>query len=353
MRRYTLLGFPLTSLFIALSVLLVLVACGDGDGDESDTAAVEPTATTSSVEFIPEMMYRIQLVDDGTVDSVAYHPDSETIAAGAFMEIFVLQAEDGTEIRVLETDHSVANLEFSPDGEILAAGLSVYGVQLVDHEGVGDPLQLHGGYDNYLGFHPDGVQIATANRNGPLWIWDVDTGEQVDEFVPPIEEYALSVAYSPDGALVALGNWDGDIFLFDTEDGSLTQTFENPGDYGYARDLAFSPNGELLAVAGAQAEFTPALRIWDVEGGTEHAVFEADSQTRAVTWSPNGSQIAFGHDDGVTLIGADSLEVMTEIEFDLEAGASGWNTGLAYSPDSTMLFLSRWDGYVEMWHVQE
>jgi WD40 repeat protein len=353
MRRSLLYRGPLTVLVVAFSLLLALAACGNDSADEPEAVASELTPTETPSEFVPEMVFQALMVEDGTVDSVAYHPDGDTVAAGAFTRIFILDAEDGSEIGGLETDHMVGDLEYSPDGDLLAAGLGVYGVQLLEPDGAGDPIQLHDGYDNYLGFHPEGDQIATANRDGQLWIWDVNSREQLIEIIPTVEESALSVTFSPDGALVALGVWNGDILLFQSVDGSLEGTLENPGDFGYAHSLTFSPDGERLAVAGAQAEFTDVVRIWELDGGAEYAVLEAETQTRAVAWSPDGAQIAYGYADGVTLIDAETLDVTYEIEFELEPGGSGWNTGLAYSPDGTMLFLSRWDGYVEMWRVQQ
>lgn len=356
MRRYLLRDTPKIALFMtfSLTIMLILAACGnDVDNDEPETVAAEPTATEEVAEFTPEMMYRVLLSEENTVDSVAYHPDGETIAAGTFMKIHLLQASDGDETGVLETDHSVADLEYSLNGDQLAAGLDVYGVHLIDPEGSAEPLVLHGGNNNYLAFHPDGDQIATANRGADLWIWDVASGDQLDEFVPSESEWALAIAYSPDGDHVALGNWNGDIYLFDGETGDLIHTMENPESFGYAYDLAFSPDGDYIAVAGTRSDRAEVIRIWTVDDGAEHTTIDADSQTRAVAWSADGEQLAFGHSDGVVLVDTESMNVIFEISFDIAEGEQGWNTDLAYSPDGTQLLLSRWDGYIEMWRVQE
>ena len=337
---------------ILLSLLLVaMAACGDDETTEE--VAAEPTATEAIEEFAPERVFQVQISDDHTVDSVAYHPDGDMVAAGAFLEAHLMNPEDGETLDVIDFDHSIDDLEFSPDGSLIAAGQGVYGVQINNVDDGSVFNDLHGGYDNRLAFAPDGETIATANRNGVLWIWDVETGDELHEFVPPIEEFALSIAYSPDGELVALGNWDGDVFLFNAEDGELIRTFENPEDFGYAHDLAFSPDGEHLAIAGTRADRDDVLRVWVVDSGDEHGVVTLESDTRAVAYAADGEQIAVGDRDGVTIVDADDLTVIFAIELDAPPDVSAWVTDIDYSPDGRFLLFSRWDGYVELWQIKE
>jgi WD40 repeat protein len=341
-------------LILILGLLLALTACGnDADDAVDQDVAAEPEPTETPVEFSSEMLYRVVISEDNSVESVAYHPDGETIAVGTFLEIHLMHASNGNEIRVIETDHSVAHLEFSPDGHHLAAGLDVYGVHLIDPDGADEPLVLHGGNNNKVTHHPDEHHVATANRDGSVWIWDVESGEQIGEFVPPENEWAQAIAYAPNGDQVALGNMKGDIYLFDTETGDLIHTMANPESSGQVYALDFSPNGDHLAVAGTRSSDGEVIRIWNVHDGTEHTTIHASSQTRAVSWHPDGSHLAFGHSDGVHLVDTETMDVTFSIEFEPSEGAPNWNTDLAYSPDGTHLLLSRWDGHIEMWHVHE
>lgn len=336
---------------LALVLILAVAACDD-DGDEDEVAA-DPTPTEDAGEFAPERVFQVQVSDENTVDSVAYHPDGEMVAAGTFLEALLMDVQDGGTMNVIEYNHSIANLEFSPDGTLIGAAQGLHGVQINDVDDGSIIAELHGGYDNRLAFAPDGETIATANRDGVLWFWNVETGDQLQEFVPPEEEYALSIAYSPDGDLVALGNWNGDVFLFNAEDGELIRTFENPDDYGYAYNLSFSPDGEHLAIAGAQVEFDDVLRVWDVGDGDEVGTVIVDSETRAVAYSPDSVQLAFGHGEGITIVDPDDLSVLFELEIDADPDATAWITDVDYSPDGRFLVFSRWDGYVELWRVQE
>lgn len=353
-RSIAIRALRILSMITATVMLVALAACGDnGEGAAAEDVAAGPSPKEEPADFTPERIFQVELSDEQPIGSVAYHPDGDMVAAGMFTEVSLMDPSDGTVIERFEFDHSIETLEFSPDGTILGAAQGVYGVRLVFVDDGSEAIAPHGGYDNRLAFAPDGETIATANRDGILWAWDVETGEQVSEFVPPAEEYALSVAYSPDGDMVALGNWVGDTFLFNTKDGALVNTFENPEDYGFAYDLAFSPDGEHLAVAGTRSESNEVARVWEVEDGSEHGVITLSSETRAVAYAPGGGRLAVGDSEGVTVARSDDMAVLTEIKLDAAPDATVWVTDIKYSPDGRFILFSRWDGYVELWQVQE
>ena len=345
-------GVILVILLIALMTAL-LAACGDEEAEEP--AAAEPTATPTAEaeEFEPRQVFQLDIDDQDTVRSAAFAPDGEMVAAGTYLEINLLDPENGSTIRIIDADHSIDDVEFSPDGSLIAAGQGVYGVQLSNVDDGSEHLTLHGGYDNFIAFAPDGETIATANRDGALWIWDTETGEELNEFAPPVDENATSVAFDPEGESVALGNWDGDVFIWNVESGELVAELENPGDYGYASRIDFAPDGEHIAVAGAQVEFDDVVRIWNVDDGSDAGTIPFESQTRAVAYAQDGSQLAGAGGASIIIVDPDGLDVIHEIELEVDPEVSSWITDLAYSPDGRMLFVTRWDGTVEMWQVQE
>ena len=67
-----------------------------------------------------------------------------------------------------------------------------------------------------------------------------------------------------------------------------------PGHEAEVRDLAFSPDGRLLASVGADY----ALRLWDVETGSGRLLFRSDWHAKSVAFSPDGQRIAFEHGTG-------------------------------------------------------
>jgi WD40 repeat protein len=64
-------------------------------------------------------------------------------------------------------------------------------------------------------FHPDGRRLATAGRDGVVWLWDPVRGEEVAR-LQGHKSYIWSVAFSPDGTTLASGSGDFTVRLWDT-----------------------------------------------------------------------------------------------------------------------------------------
>src|SRR5262249_42559591 len=65
---------------------------------------------------------------------------------------------------------------------------------------------------------------------------------------------------------------------------------------------AFAPDGKSLAVAAGAAEQPGDLRFWDLATGQETAEIREPASVRAVAYSPDGSTVATGEQDGTVRI---------------------------------------------------
>ncbi|MBV9578085.1 MAG: hypothetical protein JO057_05795, partial [Chloroflexi bacterium] len=104
-----------------------------------------------------------------------------------------------------------------------------------------------------------------------------------------------SLALSPDGHSIASGDRQGRITLRDAATGRTLRTLRLPRSAGAPRALAFTPAGDLLALAVDGRR----LGIWDVRLQRERQVFCISGRTlRSVALSSNGAWLAAASDDG-------------------------------------------------------
>lgn len=69
---------------------------------------------------------------------------------------------------------------------------------------------------------------------------------------------------------------------------------------GSWREIAWSPDGTLIAAAGENEHFEHSISVWDPARGRELGSVRIPStlQVRTITWSPDGSQLAFAGVEG-------------------------------------------------------
>ena len=152
----------------------------------------------------------------------------------------------------------------------------------------------------------------------------------------------FSVAFAPDGKTLYSGGEDKTIKLWDWEEGRLRR----PGRTAEtSRCLAFSPDGQILAVATLPAEQSgcgtspskrPALpckrHVGDVFG---------------VAFSPDGRTLASaGRDHSVRL-----WDPVTGHELLTLKGHAATSTAITFSPDGTILATGSHDGAIKLWRA--
>lgn len=342
--------------FIGLVLLVLAVpACG-----EDETPHAVPPSPAAEEELVspraaPEPLFEFEY-DDSNVYSVAFSPDGELVAGGTYLAARLWDVSGGTLVGTVEYPDIVGDLAFSPDGLLLGAGQTTDGVQL-NRLADGDELRLHGGYNSRLAFSPDGETLATGNRDGVVWLWRIEDGEQLAELEPPTDEWGLTdkwilaLAFSPDEEIVAAGHGEGTVYLWRVSDGRLLQTLESQTRFCRANGLAFSPNGELLAVAGARDERDDMVRLWRVSDGTQHQDLAMTQQARAVAFSPDGRLLAAGSGEELIVWEMPEASVRHMVDHVGQLEERDWITDLAFSPDGTLLAAGRWIGILELWEV--
>lgn len=180
----------------------------------------------------------------------------------------------------------------------------------------------------YSAISPDLTLVARKVGCSDIALVEVDSDDQTQrlEGLPNPQVTDASpvgeIAFSPDGRLVAGAGLQGDLIIWSVEDGDEVASTDLGNGIG---SISFSPDGKLVAVAAGDR-----ISIRATDSGEELVGVPAGSQARPV-WSPDSHWLA-----AVTATGA--ATIWDSRTFTAVADLPGYDTAaVAFSPDSRFL----------------
>ena len=207
-------------------------------------------------------------------------------------------------MRILYSDgHKIACVSWSPDGKLLAAGMTdgvayLWNVEADSNEPL-IKLNAHSGSVNALVWRPDGQSLITTGQDGKIRLWEPRTGKlkgTLEGHIKPV----TCLAPSPNWKILASGSLDGTIRLWDVEGGwTFNLLRDEPNDTKVRKSsftaLAWSPVDTLLA----SGDSTGNIHIWDTDSRKLKRFFQANcGSIISLAWSPDGRILICGGDDG-------------------------------------------------------
>ena len=148
-----------------------------------------------------------------------------------------------------------------------------------------------------------------------------------------------SVAFSPDGRMLASAGADNTVLLWNVAAGQQVRRFR--AHNGTVRQVTFGPGGTSLATAGDST-----VRLWDAATGSRLRTLSARSaQTKSVAFSPDQTLIAAGCSDGAARL----WETAGGTEVRSLSGHTGSVWQVAFSPDGALLATAGSDRAVRLW----
>jgi WD40 repeat protein len=243
--------------------------------------------------------------------------------------------------------------DITPDGTRLATGGSDRNVNLRD--GVTGQflyaLQGHGDMVRKLAFSAEGDLLASGSDDGTVIVWDVASGQPRQTWTGDGRPL-FSLALSADDRWLAAGIGP-DVTVWDVDSGQVQATLEgyvSTAGRGYssaASDLAFSPDGKLLATAGLDREHS--VQLWDVASG--QLLDRLQGQTSGalgVALSPDGRVLATSNPfHQVVLWDVATGQVLATLD-----GHTDLVVDVAFCPDGTVLASGSYDGTVRVWGLK-
>jgi WD40 repeat protein len=302
-------------------------------------------ATSGAVE-------RTWKTDGRAARSIAVRPDNQRIAAGLEGgEIRVWNINDGeTPLQVLTGDHTIEQLQWSPDNRRLAAAagpqVTIYGPPLPNTQPVVEFIlhqtTLCEAPVTKLQFNPDARRLLTALANGRLDEWTCTGPEQRRQFAHNGAVYGAAV--SKDGNIVVSCSADQTVRVWDNVTGQ--QKFSLAGHRGAVHAVALSPDETFVVSSGADG----TLRLWDIVGGRQLKQLAAWETTMySVAIHPAGNLIAAaGADRRVHM-----LDLITGNEIRTLSGHTDYIHSVAFSPDGNRVLSYGYAGQLKSWNTAD
>ncbi|HEX9035987.1 MAG TPA: WD40 repeat domain-containing protein [Ktedonobacterales bacterium] len=335
---------------LLLVLVFVLVACGGGQ-----QASSTPTPNHGSNPGTTLLIYRGA---HGSVSGVAWSPDGKYIASigeeGSSVQIWdALTGQLHSTYTVQYAGAGVSLPAWSPDGKYLVTGGCDSVAKVLDAKTGKLLLAYHGHAVSEqdaciaVAWSPNGRYIASGG-NDNVQVWDAMTGQLRAKYG---NGGVMSLAWSPDSTYVASGGDAPTVQVWNALTGKLLLTYR--GHSAHVIGVIWSPDGKYIA--SASSDYT--VQVWDAMTGTRHLTYraEANGGPASLAWSPNGKYIVVSefrestpeeNKSDVEVIDAKTGKLILTYR-----GHSSLVWSLSWSPDGTRIASGSEDGTAQIWQA--
>ena len=347
----------LTSLFIVGLVILATSV----EFNRNSFVRVEREQSQFLLAETQDSVYQVDQMarlGRGVVHGLTWLPGREELAVTTAIGIWKYKISDLDLPELFEIQmgwHSATAL--SPNGVILASGskdniADNYVVQLWDVQS-GKLLRTIDGFSDLITsikFSPDSSMLACGDLVGAIHIYKslVDTAPIV---LRGHTQAITGIAIDLTNSTLSTTSIDGTVRFWDTETGNEIQTLADElGLYGQFLGVTFSPNGSMLAYWDSSK-----ITLWDVWTHKTLKVFQA-----VHPWYEGAHHVSFSPDDKFLLYaeplhGSEVVHVWNieeDVELSVFKGGDAIITDIEISPDGKTLAVVSADDRVWLWNLE-
>lgn len=257
--------------------------------------------------------------------------------------------EPGDGLLVARVDSNIFSLEALPDRQLFLLGQLQGGIHVMDRVANTEikHLALHSNGVFDIKRSLNGRQFIAAGGDGVLSIWNV-ADLSLDKQIPISNESLRSIAFSPNGEVLAIGSSDGKVYLLDSRTYMVLDVLESHVNSVFA--VAFTIDGQYLLSGSRDAH----LNVWKV--GKKYQLYRRItahmSTVNSIAVSPDGAFIATaGRDKEVRIWDAQSFELLKVLGSRFDGHVNSVNRVL-WSPYNNMLISAGDDRSLMLWDIK-
>jgi WD40 repeat protein/predicted transcriptional regulator len=285
--------------------------------------------------------------------AVRWSPDGSMLAASSGGKIIIYNTFNGTiKGNLSENDgfwEEIRDFDWSPDGSRIAACDMWHMTPVIwNVENARNPQT-----DNPPIRYP-AVRVDWGSNGNIAYIGHMCLGEQLYicnenldrlNISKPLYFFTHLAKWSPDGNYIAIEIPGYGLRLYNLTDSSYISCDAFLGVTGTVTDFSWSPEGASIAASVYNSSDSANIYIFDAQNGALRApLYFNESRTISIAWSPDGSRIAAGQENGdVYIVDVQNLTAASLKGHKEVVGSVDW------SPNGTLLASASLDDTVRIW----
>ncbi len=353
--RLVALGTPAGTMRLIDAATGRLLFEGKGHRGEVNTLAFAPDGraiATGGVDglivvwdvAIPRVLRSLH-PNQGPIAAVHFAPNGATLAATTGRGVIVWNTAGRIIASAEDSPSGGSALAFTPDSRTLATTDADGWIVLRDAATLAIRNRFRSERCLSLIFAADGRTLATALATGEVALWDTRDGRQLGSLRGHQGEVS-DVAIAPDGRTLATAGADGTVKLWNLGARRLTARAALKPEPVCPWSVAYSDDGDTLAIADGRADSPGVVTLWDTDAQRVSRTLEGhDRGVTSVALSHSGRLVASGGFDHTVRV-SDALT--GELLYVLD-GLNGVVTDLAFSPDDVLLATAGEEGALSLW----